>query len=97
MENPTCTTFEDYEEVPVTVPPDFTEDDITWVASKISGITDALRAEEIELRNWLIRFGCGSEELRFVVTRLADWVAKPPPPPLGHLLRTNGLLPVSAG
>ena len=27
------------------------------------------------MRNWLLRFGCSSEELRFIVASLADWVA----------------------
>ena len=32
----------------------------------------------MELRNWLLHFGCASEELRVVVARLADWVDTPP-------------------
>ena len=39
------------------VPLDFTEDDVTWVASNTSGATDALVEEAIELRNWIIQFG----------------------------------------
>ena len=50
------------------------------VASKLSGATGALGAEAIELRNWLLRFVCESEELRVVVARLADWVANFSPP-----------------
>ena len=34
----------------------------------------------MELRNWLLCFGCLSEELRVVVTRLADWMANSSPP-----------------
>ena len=34
-----------------------------------------LGAEAIELHNWLLCFGCSSEELRVVVARLADWMA----------------------
>ena len=41
---------------------------------------DALGAEAIELRNWLLRFGCASEELRVVVAILADWMANSSPP-----------------
>ena len=41
-ENPTCAAFEKYGELPKTVPLDFTEDDVTWVASKISGAAGAL-------------------------------------------------------
>ena len=80
VENPTCAAFEDYGEVPETVPLDFTEDDVMWVVSKISGAAGALGAEAIELRNWLFCFGCVSEELRFVVTILADWMVNSSPP-----------------
>ena len=80
VENPTCAAFEEYEEVPKTVPLDFTEDDITWVASKLSGAAGVLGAEAIELRNWLLHFGCASEELRVVVARLDDWMHNYPPP-----------------
>ena len=63
MENRTCAAFEDYEDIPETVPLDFMEDDVTWIASKLSGAAGALVAEAMELRNWLLRFGCASEEL----------------------------------
>ena len=32
------------------------------------------------MRNWLLHFGCASEELRVVVSSLADWMANSPPP-----------------
>ena len=72
VENPVCAVFEQYGEVPETVPLDFTEDDVMWVASKLSGDVAMLGAEAIELRNWLLCFGCVLEELRFVVVRLAE-------------------------
>ena len=75
MENPTCAAFEEYEEVPKTVPLDFTEDNIMWVASKLSNAAGALGAEAVEMRNWLLCFGCVSEELRFIIDRLADCMA----------------------
>ena len=90
MEKPLCTDFEEYGEVSETVPLDFTEDDVTWVASKFSGTAGVLGAEAIELRNWLCCFGCLSEDLRVVVARLADWMGNPPPP-LGCISRTDGM------
>ena len=45
VENPVCAAFEEYEDVPETVPLDFTEDDVTWVASKLSGAAGTLGAE----------------------------------------------------
>ena len=48
---------------------------MTWVASKLSGTAGVLGAEAIELRNFLLRFGCASEELMIVVARLSGWIA----------------------
>ena len=75
VENPICVAFKENKEFSETVPLDFTEDDVTWVASKLSGAAGALGAEAIELRNWLLCFRGASEELRVVVARLADWMA----------------------
>ena len=44
VENPTCADFEEYEDIPKTVPLDFTDDDLMWVASKLSGAAGALGA-----------------------------------------------------
>ena len=70
VENPACAAFGEYEEVPETVPLDFTEDDVTWVSSKLSGAAGALGAEAMELRSWLLCFGCASQELRVIVASL---------------------------
>ena len=35
MENPMCAAFKEYEELSEMVPLGFTEDDVTWVASKL--------------------------------------------------------------
>ena len=72
MKNPACAVLEEYEDVPETVSLDFMEDDVMWVASKISGAAGTLGAELIDLRNWLLRFGCASKELRVVGARLAE-------------------------
>ena len=81
VENPTCAAFKDYEDIPETVPLNFTEDDVTWVASKLSGAAGVLEAEAMELRNWLLRFGCAPEELRVAVASLDDRMANSSPPP----------------
>ena len=91
VEDPVCAAFEVYEDVPETVPFGFTEDDVTWVALKLSGAAGALGAEAIELRNWLLRFGCESEELRVVVAILADWMANPPPPSAFYPTQLGGM------
>ena len=80
VENTTCAAFEEYEDVPEAVPLDFTEDDVTWVASKLSGAAGALGEEAMELRNCLLRFGCVSEDFRVVFTSLAYWMDNSSPP-----------------
>ena len=87
--NTMCATFKVYEEVPKTVPLNFTEDDVTWVASNLSGAAGTLGAEAVELRNCIICIRCASEELRAVVFKLDDcmigWITPPlPGPPVAH-------------
>ena len=53
-----------------------------WVASKLSDDTGVLGVEAMELRNWLLCFGCVSEEFRVVVADLADWMDSPTSPGL---------------
>ena len=89
------------------VPLDFTKDYVTRVASKLSGATGILGAEAIELRNWLLYFGCAPEELRVVVSVLYDWMADSCPPfsayralmtcRLVMLDKMTGLRPVGIG
>ena len=56
--NRTCSAFTEYKDVPYIVPLDFTEYDVTWFSSKLSGSTGALETEAIELGNWPICFRC---------------------------------------
>ena len=51
-----------------------------WVVSKISGTAAVLGVEAIDLRNFLICFGCMSEELRAIVANLSGWMANYSPP-----------------
>ena len=107
MENPTCAALNEYGEVPETVTLHFTENDIPWVASKLSGAAGALGAEAIELRNWILCFACSSEELRVTVSRLADWMTNFYPPWAAYralmvcrlvaLYKRPGVLPVGIG
>ena len=75
-----CAAFGEYEDISETVPLDFMEDYITWVAPNLSGTSGALGAEVMELRNWLLQFGCAFEELRVVVARLVEWMDNSSPP-----------------
>ena len=39
-----------------TVPLDFSEDDVMWVASNLSYAAGAMEDEAIDLRNWILCF-----------------------------------------
>ena len=80
VENNACEAFDKYGDVPETVPLDFTDDEVTWVASKLSSAAGALGAEAMELHNWLLCFECASKEFRVAVASLEDWVANSSPP-----------------
>ena len=54
------------------MPLDLSEDDVTWVASKISGTAGALGPEVIELCHWLIYFEYILEEMRDVIAKLEN-------------------------
>ena len=70
--------------------------DIMWGQSNLSDAAGALWDEVVEMRNWIIFFGCVSDKLRVVVAKLADWLAKYPPP-LGSIFCTCGMSPSGNG
>ena len=92
MENPTYAAFKEYKKVLETIPLDFLEENVTWVASKFSGAAGALGAEAIELRNWLLCFGCALKNSRVVVANLANFMDNSYPP-LGFLPLSDCMLP----
>ena len=46
------------------------------MAPKISGAEEVLGAEALEINNWILRFGCASEELRIEVAGISDFLGK---------------------
>ena len=66
-----------------TVPLNFSENVIPWLVSNISGATGALVVEVIEIKHWILGFGCASEETRDLIVNLAYWLTNPHPPPSG--------------
>ena len=72
--NITCTDFYEYRYMPEMVLLYFTEDDVTWVLSKLAGFTGMLGVEAIDLRNLTIHFVRSLEGLRVVVDELDDWM-----------------------
>ena len=68
---PICYAFERYDEVPETMPLDFLEDGVTWVAPNISSSAGKLGAEDLEIKNWLLQFVWASKEIQAVIYKLS--------------------------
>ena len=47
MENPTCTAFKEYKDMPETVLLELTEDDVTWAVSKLSSTAGVLGSRQL--------------------------------------------------
>ena len=80
MENPTCSAYNEYEKVSEMVPLDFSEENVTWVASNLSGATEALGAEAVYMSNLILCFRYASEDFILVVADLSNWMATSSPP-----------------
>ena len=82
MENRVCAAFEKYGDVPETVPLDFTEDDVMWVASKLSGAAGALGAEAMELTIGSFALDVRLRSLESLSPAWkTGWLTSPPPGP----------------
>ena len=78
-----------------------------WVASKLSCTVGVMGYKAVELKNWLLCFGCSPEEFIVFVVNLDGWMANSSPPwsayhylmacPLIALDKSMGVLPIGIG
>eukprot|EP00957_Ditylum_brightwellii_P167713 12767712-Ditylum_brightwellii.AAC.1 len=80
VENPKCTAFEDYAEVPEVIPLDFTAGSVAFMANKLQGSAGPMGQEAVAVKDWFLQFGKAPEELREEMVSLADWLANESPP-----------------
>jgi hypothetical protein len=78
--DPGCKAFEPYTDAPEVVPLDITVEDVERIASRLSGAGGAGGTDAVNLRNWLLRFGASSEELREEMAQWASWLSNSSPP-----------------
>ena len=67
--------LETYEETPILIPVDTTEEDVELVARKFSGISGPGGTESEALQGWPLKFGEDSTRLRNSVENFVDWLA----------------------
>jgi hypothetical protein len=80
LSDPDRGSFEPYVGTPHPLPVAITEEVVETVASRLSGAAGPGGTDAIDLRNWLLRFGAESEQLRCALANLAEWMANGHPP-----------------
>jgi hypothetical protein len=71
--------FEPYESAPQSVPVDITAELIEEVAPKLSGAAGPGGTDSVTLRNWLLRYGAASKQLRLELASLGSWIVSSNP------------------
>ena len=79
LSDPDRGSFEPYDSVPEPVPLVITGDVVEEVASHLSGGAGPGGTDAIDLKNWLLRFGAESEQLRDSLASIAEWMANDSP------------------
>ena len=77
---PSCATLETYEETPIFIPVDITEEAVESVARKRLGISGPGGTDFEALQGWLLKCGEDSTRLRTSVVTFVDWLANGIPP-----------------
>ena len=76
---PSCATLEMYEETPILIPVNITEEAIESVAQKLSGSSGPGGTDSEALQVWLLKFGEDSTRLHTSVETFVDWLANGSP------------------
>ena len=77
---PSCDTLETYEDTPIFIPVNITEESVELVARKILGSSGPGDTDSGALQGWLLKFGEDSTRLRTSVETFVDWLANGSPP-----------------
>ena len=75
-----CVTLETYEETPIFIPVDITEEAVESVAQTLLGISGPGGTYSDALQGWLLKFGEDSTRLLSSVENFVNWLANESPP-----------------
>ena len=77
---PFCATLETYEETPIFIPVNVTEEDVESVVRKRLGRSGPGGTDSEALQGWLLKFGEDSNRLHTSVETFVDWLDNGNPP-----------------
>ena len=72
--------FEKYDNTPRSIPLTITSEVVEKVASRLSGAAGPCGVDAVDLRNWLLRFGPESAQLRKEMALQTEWLSNTHPP-----------------
>ena len=88
---PFCVTLETYEETPIFIPVNITEETVKLVAGKLLGSSIPGGTDSEALQGWLLKFG-ESTRLRTSVDTFMDWLVNESPPWAAYPVFMSGRL-----
>ena len=77
---PCCATLETYDETPIFIPVNITEEAVESVAHKLLGSSGPGGTESEALQGWFLKYGEDSTRIRTSVENFMDWLANRSPP-----------------
>ena len=89
---PSCFMLETYEETPIFIPVDITEEAVELVVRKLSGSSVLGGTESEALQGWLLKFGEDSTRLCTRMENVLDWLSNGSPPWAAYCTFMSGLL-----
>ena len=89
---PSCDTLETYEEMPIFIPINITEEAIELVARNLSGSSGPGGMDSEALQGWLMKFREDSTRLRTIVETFVGWLANGSLPWEAYRAFMSGLL-----
>ena len=89
---PSCATLETYEETPIFISVDITEEAVELVTQNLLGSFGPGSTDSEALQGWLLNFGEGSTRLSTSVENFIDWLVNGSPPRAAYCAFISGRL-----
>ena len=80
LKDPNCIAFEQYNEVPLSIPTDCTTEDLETLALRMSGSASPSSFNAVMLRNCQLWYGRALGELRQELAKWVEWLSNESPP-----------------
>ena len=77
--NPSCVRFKTYNETPIFIPVDITEDEVKSLTQKLWGSYGSGGTDSEALQGWILKFGEDRKRLNTIMETFVDWLSNGSP------------------